>query len=96
MLKIPNAPDCAFCFWVGIPFATQVHILKLCAHCSTIDSIAVFRDRADQKWVDPEEGHYFRAVAAVLALTVTVTLDCNSWVATYIINCFQWMSLDEE
>uniref|UniRef100_A0A7S0LXB4 Uncharacterized protein n=1 Tax=Cryptomonas curvata TaxID=233186 RepID=A0A7S0LXB4_9CRYP len=52
MVQIPNVPDCVFCFWVGMPFSTQIHILELCARCPTIDSIAVYRDG---KWSEPEE-----------------------------------------
>lgn len=53
MRHMPGNPHCVYSFWVGMPFETQEHILKLCARCPTVRAIAVFRDR---KWPTPDEG----------------------------------------
>jgi hypothetical protein len=53
MTKLPKGSDSAFAFWVGMPYSTQVRILELCSGCSTMETIAVFRDR---KWTTPDEG----------------------------------------
>ncbi len=53
MARIPNAPDCV----------CQIHILDLCARCSTIDSIAVYRDR---KWREPKDGNLVFPVEVVI------------------------------
>ncbi len=53
MRRMPGNPHCVYSFWVGMPFKTQEHILRLCAQCTTVRAIAVFRDR---KWPTPDNG----------------------------------------
>jgi hypothetical protein len=53
MRQIPNLTNCVYSFWVGMPLWTQNRILKLCAGCPTVDTLAVFKD---QKWRTPDEG----------------------------------------
>uniref|UniRef100_A0A6T7ZWS0 Histone-lysine N-methyltransferase, H3 lysine-79 specific n=1 Tax=Cryptomonas curvata TaxID=233186 RepID=A0A6T7ZWS0_9CRYP len=52
MRRMPGNPHCVYSFWVGMPFKTQEHILRLCARCPTVRAIAVFRDR---KWPKPDD-----------------------------------------
>jgi hypothetical protein len=53
MKGIPQSPDAVYAFWVGFPYATQCHILKLCAKTPSVDTIAVFQD---YKWTKPQQG----------------------------------------
>ena len=51
--ELHGLPACVFASWVDVSFETQERILTLCAHCSSIDVIAVLRDR---KWRMPDTG----------------------------------------
>ena len=52
-LKIlPGEPSSVYSFWVGFPYSTQLHVLELCAQNSSVESLAVYRDR---KWKKPED-----------------------------------------
>jgi hypothetical protein len=42
--KLPAGIDFVYCFWVGMPYFTQVHILELCACCDSVRTLVVFRD----------------------------------------------------
>ena len=53
---LPDETTIIYSFWNGMPYPTQVHILKLSAGCRTVHTLAVFRD---DKWSLPDEG-YFR------------------------------------
>ena len=57
MVQIPQSPDCVYSFWIGIPEKTQIHILRLCAGCPSVQTIAVFQDR---KWRNAEKGSRFK------------------------------------
>ena len=54
MIEIPGSPDSVYSFWVGIPLITQLTILALSAKCSSVKTIAVYRESS--KWNRPEEG----------------------------------------
>ena len=45
--QLPAGSEFVYCFWVGMPYFTQVHILDLCACCDSVRTLVVFRDR---KW----------------------------------------------
>ena len=47
-------PDCVYTFWVGMSAGTQLAILKLCALCPSVDTMAVFRC---PNWSRPELGN---------------------------------------
>ena len=53
MLQMPTSSNCVFSFWIGMPYYTQYHILELCAACSSVNTIAVFKD---EKWSTPKDG----------------------------------------
>jgi len=36
-----------------MPYDTQYHIIELCAGCSSVNTIAVFKD---EKWPTPKDG----------------------------------------
>ena len=46
-------PDCVYTFWVGMSPKTQRAILRLCALCASVDTLAVFRCK---EWNRPEKG----------------------------------------
>ncbi len=66
MKGIPHSPDAVYAFWVGFPYATQCHILKLCSTTPSVDSIAVFQD---YKWTKPQQGcRGLQSVAAAFCI----------------------------
>ena len=50
--RLTGNPHIVFSFWVGMPLATQENILKLAAECSSVQGVAVFRDR---KWTSSSD-----------------------------------------
>jgi hypothetical protein len=65
MLQMPTSSNCVFSFWIGMPYDTQYHIIELCAVCSSINTIAVFKD---EKWPTPKDGTLLAPPLTVLAL----------------------------
>jgi hypothetical protein len=55
MLALPSDSEVVFSFWNGMPYSTQVHILYLAASCSSVETVAVFRDH---KWTAPDLGSH--------------------------------------
>jgi hypothetical protein len=53
MVEISQGPDCVYCFWIGFPLSTQLHVLSLCASCTSVCRLAVFKDT---KWRKAEQG----------------------------------------
>jgi hypothetical protein len=70
MLQMPTSSYCVFSFWVGMPYDTQYHIIELCAGCSSVNTIAVFKD---EKWPTPKDGMR-TACFPRLAFTVLVLM----------------------
>lgn len=56
MRAIQEQTTCVFSFWNGMPYDTQVHVLRLCVTCPTVRTFAVFRDLVRMKWEKPGDG----------------------------------------
>jgi hypothetical protein len=56
MVEISQGPDCVYCFWIGFPLSTQLHVLSLCASCTSVCRLAVFKDT---KWRKAEQGIFW-------------------------------------
>ncbi len=42
---MPEGTEAVFTFWNGMDLWTQIHILKICSRCKSLDSLTVFRDQ---------------------------------------------------
>ena len=59
-----------------MPYDTQYHILELCAACSSVNTIAVFKD---EKWSTPKDGILLLYPSLDLSLLdAAILLQCST------------------
>ena len=74
---LPEETEIVYSFWNGMPYPTQLHILKLSASCRTVRRLAVFRD---DKWSSPDDGYFrFDIFISSFSLVTPAFEWCSLW-----------------